>query len=514
MVMPRTDMRKIREILRLRNDCNLTYEEIAASVHIGRSTVADCVVRFQASGLVWPLSDSLTDADLQRLLYTSASKKVEQGRPLPDFAEVHMDLRKKGVTKQLLWIEYKQTNSNGYEYTHFCNLYRIWKISADIVFHNEHKAGEKCFLDYAGPTVPIYDPDNGNVTHAQIFVAVLGASSYTFAEATWTQSISDWIGSHNRAFAFFGGATEILVPDNLKSAITKPCRYDPIINATYFEMARHYGAAVIPARVRKPRDKAKVEAGVLLVERWILAALRNHKFFSLENLNSAIAGLLERLNNRPFKKLPGCRRSAFEALDQPALKPLPSTRYELSEYKEAKVNINYHIALDDHYYSVPYQLVQKNITIRFTSTIVEILHGNKRVASHQRKYKKYGYTTSSDHMPPKHAAHAKWTPERMGQWAGEAGPSTKRVADQFMLDRPHPQQGFNAVLGLIRQGDKYGKDRLEKACAKALFLKCTNLNSIKSLLRSGMDKVPINLDKKSEEQPIEHENIRGATYYN
>lgn len=515
MVMPRTDMRKIREILRLRLDCGCSYEEIGHSVGIGRSTAADCLLKFEASGLVWPLAPSVSDPDLERLLYAKPGFQASTERPLPDFSEVHVDLRRKGVTKQLLWTEYKQRHPNGFEYTHFCNLYKKWKNCADIVFRNEHLAGEKCFLDYAGQTVPIHDAETGDINYAQIFVAVLGASNYTFAEATWSQGIGDWIASHNRAFAYFGGVSEMLVPDNLKSAVSKPCRYDPIINPTYYEMARHYGTAVIPARVRKPRDKAKVEAGVLLVERWILAVLRKHKFFSLEELNRAISDLLEKLNNRPFKKLPGCRRSAFQALDKPALKPLPETPYRLSQYKEAKVNINYHVALDDHYYSVPYQLVQKDVIIRYTSSTVEILHGNKRVASHLRKNKKFGYTTLTEHMPAKHAAYARWTPERMGQWAGEAGPATRQVAEKMMVVRDHPQQGFNAVLGLIRLGDKYGKDRLERASIKALHINSPSLKCIKSILNTGMDKIPITESKDQKEvKPIDHENIRGPSYYN
>jgi len=508
-------MRKIREIVRLRLGCDCSYEDIAHSVQIGRSTVAEIMLRFQASGLVWPLPESLSDQELERILYANEIRGVSAGRPLPDFGEIHTELRRKGVTQQLLWAEYRHSNPAGYGYTHFCNLYKKWKKTADIVFRNEHIAGEKCFLDYAGQTVPIYNAQTGEVNYAQIFVAVLGASSYTYAEATWTQTLGDWIASHNRAFAYFGGVSEILVPDNLKSAVTKPCRYDPIINPTYYEMASHYGAAVIPARAKKPRDKAKVEAAVLLVERWILAALRKHKFFSLEELNRAISGLLEKLNNKPFKKMPGCRRSVFEALDKPALRPLPSTRYEISQYKEARVNINYHVSLEDHYYSVPYQLVQKTVMIRFTANVVEILFNNKRVASHQRNHKKYAYTTLTEHMPANHAEHTKWTPERMGQWAGEAGPSTKLVAEKLMAGRIHPQQGFNAVLGLIRQGDKYGKERLENACAKALHINSTSLKTIKSILSTGMDKVPINpKENQQDEKPIEHENIRGAIYYN
>lgn len=514
MVMPRTDMRKIREILRLRFDHRYSYADIAASVALGRTTVADCVRKFEASGLSWPVPESISDLDLESLLYRMGASRTAS-KPLPDFAEIHIELRRKGVTKQLLWSEYKQNRPNGYEYSQFCNLYKNWQKSADVVFRNDHVGGEKCFVDYAGQTVAVHDALTGAVNYAQIFVAVLGASSYTYAEATWTQSLPDWISSHNRAFQFFGGISAILVPDNLKSAVTKPCRYDPIINPTYYELARHNGAAVIPARVKKPRDKAKAEAGVLLVERWILAALRKQKFFSLAELNNAISGLLEKLNNKPFKKLSGCRRSAYELLDKPALKPLPATPYQLSEYKDAKVNINYHVSLSDHYYSVPYQLVQKAVTIRFTANVVEILHGNKRVASHQRSHKKYSYTTLTEHMPAKHSEYAKWTPERMGQWAGEAGPSTKLLAEALMTERLHPQQGFNSVLGIIRLGEKYGKDRLERACAKALHIKSISLKTVRTMLATGMDNAPIKREKSaSDDKPIDHENIRGPSYYN
>jgi transposase len=507
-------MRKIREILRLRFEQKHSYAEIAGSVFLGRTTVADCLRKFEASGLTWPLPESLSDFDLDGMLYRNGALRASS-RTMPEFAEMHMELRRKGVTKQLLWTEYKQSHPNGYEYTQFCNLYNRWKNSADVVFRNEHVAGEKCFIDYAGQTVPVHDAATGTVSHAQIFVAVLGASSYTYAEATWTQCLADWISSHNRAFAFFGGVSAIPVPDNLKSAVTKPCRYDPVINPTYYELARHNGAAVIPARVKKPRDKAKAEAGVLLVERWILAALRKQKFFSLAELNKAIAVLLEKLNNKPFKKLSGCRRSAFELLDKPALKPLPATPYQLSQYKDAKVNINYHVSLDEHFYSVPYQLVQKTVTIRYTANTVEILHGNKRVASHQRSHKKYGYSTLTEHMPAKHSEYAKWTPERMGQWAGEAGPSARQVAETLMTERLHPQQGFNSVLGIIRLGEKYGKDRLERACAKALHIKSISLKTVRTILSTGMDNIPIDHGKNPEkERPIDHENIRGPSYYN
>jgi len=508
MVMPRLHMRKIRELLRLRFDCKLTHDQIAASLGCGASTVGLCLDRHRKCGLGWPLPDGLNDEQLDSLLYP----KVEHSgiRPLPKWSDVAAELKRKHVTLQLLWAEYRAIYPDGISYTQFCHHFRQWKKTCDLPFRNEHRAGEKAFIDYAGRTVEVYDPVSGAMRHAQIFVAVLGASSFAFAEATWSQSLVDWIGSHKRMFSFFGGVPEILTPDNLKSGVTRSCRYDPLINSSYLEMAKHYDCAVIPARKRHPKDKAKAEAGVLLVERWILAVLRDRKFFSLDALNSAIAEHLEKLNNHPFQKIEGTRRGLYEKIDKPFLKPLPRMPFELCEFKFGPVNINYHVEVEKHYYSVPYQYVRKEVEVRYTAKTVEVLFKGSRIASHRRSFKEYKYTTLKEHMPENHQAHVKWTPTRMINWVGQAGPSTAAVAREILKSKPHPQQAFNSILGMVRLGEKYGNDRLEQASFLALKNQTINYQSLKNILESGLDKT---LDRQVEDQPIEHSNIRGPDYY-
>ena len=379
----RLSMRNVKEILRLKWLNGVSARGIARSCGIPRSTVGDCIHRATAAGLSWPLPEDMDDTRLERLLYAPEMQSSGQ-RPLPDLSYVHLELKRKGVTLFLLWQEYKAHHPDGFQYSRFCDLHREFKGSLAVSMRQTHLAGEKLFVDYAGPTIPIVDRTTGEAHPAQVFVAVLGASNYTFAEATMTQSLSDWTGSHVRAFEFMGGVTEIVVPDNLKSGVTKPCRYDPEINPSYAELARHYGVAVIPARVRKPKDKAKAEGGVLVVERWIMAALRNRTFFSLSEANVAIKELLTRLNERPFKKLPGCRRSQFEELDKPVLKPLPERAYEYAQWKQARVGIDYHVEIEAHYYSVPYQLIKQQLDARITRSTVECFHKGKRVALHVR----------------------------------------------------------------------------------------------------------------------------------
>ncbi len=355
-------MRKIREVLRLKFEVGLSARQISTSLHVGRATVGDYLNRFAASGLTWP--SALTDAELQRRLFSPAPTVPSNQRPMPDWPWAHAELRRPGVTLALLWQEYRLSHPQGFKYSWFCEHYRLWTAKVDVVMRQEHRAGEKLFVDYAGQTVPVIDRLTGEIRQTQIFVAVLGASSYTFAEATWSQKLPDWLGSHARCFAFFCGAPQILVPDNLRSGVTKAHRYEPDINPSYRHLAEHYGVAVLPARSRKPRDNAKVEVGVQVVERWILAALRNRQFFSLGELNAAIGVLLDRLNQRPFKKLPGSRRSAFETIDQPALQPLPEHPYVYAEWKKMRVHIDYHVEVDGHYYSVPYQLVKHQLEVR------------------------------------------------------------------------------------------------------------------------------------------------------
>jgi transposase len=392
-------MRQVREGLRLKWACGLSDRKIAQSVRVSRPTVAEYVRRAQAAGLSWPLPDTLDDTALERRLFTTAAPTPIAKRPTPDWAIVHQELKRKGVTLLLLWQEYKASTPTGLQYSQFCEAYRQWAGQLDLVMRQSHRAGETLFVDYAGQTMPVINALTGEIRPAAIFIAVLGASNYTYAEATWTQSLPDWIGSHVRTFAALGGVPQVVVPDNLKAAVSRAHRYEPTLTRTYAELAQHYGVAIVPARPARPRDTAKVEVGVQVVERWILARLRHHTFFSLPELNTAIADLLMALNQRPFKKLPGSRQSVFESLDRPALRPLPAQPYAYAEWKLARVNIDYHVEVEGHYYSVPYSLVKQQLDVRRSAQVVELVHKGNRVASHQRSLLKGRHTTVDAHMP-------------------------------------------------------------------------------------------------------------------
>lgn len=505
-------MRKIKDVLRLHFERGLAQRPISRCMGISRTTVGDYLDRAKREGLGWPLPEALTDQELERRLFPPVLPIPSADRLVPDWTEVHTELKRKGVTLTLLWEEYQADIPHAYRYSRFCQMYRNWAGKLKLSMRQIHKAGEKLFVDYAGQTLPIVNPRTGEIRESQIFLSVLGASSYTFAEATWNQDLSDWLGSHRRAFEFIGGVPEIVVPDNLKSAVTKPCRYDPDLNPSYQDLAEHYGTAVIPARVRKPKDKAKVEVAVQIVERWILARLRNHTFFSLAEANAAISELLIDLNNRPFKKLPGSRREAFEALDRPVLKPLPATPYEFAGWKKVRVSIDYHVEVEDHYYSVPYQLQGKQLDARITAGCVELCHKNKRVASHVRSPQKGRHTTIAEHMPKAHKSYVDWTPQRLIRWAAQTGPQTAAMVEAILASRCHPQQGFRSAMGLIRLGKVYGAERLEAACALALTGEAMRYKSVKSILETGLDKQPQQAELIQTE-PIRHNNIRGGNYY-
>jgi len=505
-------MRKVREVLRLKFDGGQTNRRIARSCQISRPTVADYLLRFEAAGLAWPAAAALDDATLEHKLFAPASPAPSAQRAVPDWRHVHQELRRKSVTLTLLWHEYKAAHPEGFQYSWFCDQYRAWSARLDVVMRQEHRAGEKLFVDYAGQTVEVVDRRTGEIRSAQIFVAVLGASSYTYAEATWTQQLPDWIGSHVRTFEFLGGVSELLVPDNLRSGVAKAHRYEPDLNPTYADLASHYGVVVLPARVRKPRDKAKAEAGVLLVERWILAVLRHRTFFSLAELNREIARHLERLNARPFKKLPGSRRALFEQLDRPALRPLPAQPFAFAEWKQVRVNIDYHVEIDGHYYSVPYQLVRKALEARYSERTVEVFHQGRRVASHPRSHLKGRHTTLPEHMPAAHRSYAEWTPQRLIRWAEQNGPATAGMVQTILERRAHPQQGFRSCLGIMRLGKRFGEERLEAACRRALTLNACSYKSIESILRQGLDGQAVP-EQQELDLVLEHENIRGADYY-
>jgi transposase len=508
--MERLSMRKIRDVLRLKFDCGLTDRQIAKSIGLARSSVGEYVRRFQAAGLVWPLSLALPDAELEACLFPALPTVPGQRRPLPDWSGVHQELRRKGVTLMLLWQEYKATYPEGLQYSRFCDRYQAWRGQRDLVMRQTHRAGEKLFIDFCGQTAAIVDRQTGEIRPVQIFVAVLGASNYTYAEAVASQGLADWIGAHVRAFQFYGGVTEILVPDNLASGVTKTCRYEPDLNATYAEMAAHYGVAVVPARVRKPRDKAKVEAGVLLVERWILARLRNQVFGSLTALNRAIATLIEALNARPFKKLPGSRRSAFEAIDRPALNALPARPYEFAHWKQAKVHVDYHVEVEGHYYSVPHTLVGRKVDLRHTATTVEIFHRGQRVASHPKVEQRGRHSTVDSHMPPHHR-FARWSPERLRRWAEQSGPATAQLIEAILTTRRHPEQGYRSCLGILRLGERFGAGRLEAACQRALAINARSYRSVESILAHGLDAQPVTSPESP--QTLPHANLRGPEYF-
>ncbi|MBD8790992.1 IS21 family transposase [Pseudomonas syringae] len=503
-------MRKIREVLRLKFDAGLSVRKIATSLRISSGSAGNYLNRFNACGLTWPTA--LSDAELERCLFPPAATAPSEQRPIPDWAHIHAELRRSGVTLALLWQEYRLSHPQGFQYSWFCDHYRLWAAKVDAVMRQEHRAGEKLFVDYAGQTVPVIDRQTGEIRQTQIFVAVLGASSYTFAEATWSQKLPDWLGSHARCFAFIGGTPQILVPDNLRSGVSKAHRYEPDINPSYRDLAEHYGVAVVPARSRKPKDKAKVEVGVQIVERWILAVLRNRRFFSLTELNTAISVLLEHLNQKPFKKLPGSRRSAFESIDQPVLQALPEHPYVYAEWKKVRVHLDYHVEVDGHYYSVPYQLLKQQLDARLTAQIVECFHGNQRVASHRRSYLKGRHTTQTEHMPKGHREHAEWTPQRLIRWAEQTGPNTAGVIAHILERRIHPQHGFRPCLDILRLGKQHGEARLEAACQRALALGACSYKSLESILRQGLEKLPL-AQQNLPLLPDEHSNLRGPGYY-
>jgi len=512
---PRLAMRKVRDILRLAWGQGLSRRQVGAALDIPHTTVADHLRRAAEAGLSWPLPDGLDDAALEAALFGGEPAPPTETRPVPDWHDVHRELRRPGVTLMLLWLEYKEAHpGDGYSYSQFCHHYRAFQGRLDLVMRQEHRAGEKLFVDFPGQRLAIYDGRTGEVAvWAELFVAVLGASNYLYAEAVASQQLAHWVGAHVHAFEFFGAVPRIVVCDNLAAGVTRAHRYEPDVNATYQEMAAHYGVAIIPTRSRKPRDKAKVEAGVLLAERWILARLRNWRFHSLAEANATIRELVEVINERPFTKMAGSRRSWFTELERPVMRPLPTERYELATWRLGlKVNIDYHVDADGHYYSVPYQLVGQRVDVRSTATTVEVFHSSRRVASHVRSHLKGRHTTDPAHMPVAHRRHAEWSPSRIIAWAQRTGPATAGLAEAILAARPHPEQGYRSCLGIIRLADRYGAERVEAACARALAARALSYRSVESILRHGLDAQPLAPPRPVRTHP-RHDNVRGASYY-
>jgi len=503
-------MRKISEIFRQHHSLGYTGRQIARSLNISPSTVSEYLARGKGAGFSWPLPD-LTEDALYKALFPTG-RKAKTRKVLPDWEYVLQEMRRKGVTLQLLWREYIETHPGGLSYGKFCQYFRAFRKSVSPVMRQMYKAGEKCFVDYAGMTMPWIDRATGEIHQAQIFVGCLGASQYAFVEATATQQLPDWIASHAHMFEAFGGVPEILIPDNLKSCVTKSHRYDPDINANYQLMGEHYGVAIVPARPIEPRDKAKVENMVGIVEKQILASFRDATFFSIAEINAAIRPKLATLNAQPFQKMKISRKDLFHSLDQPALRPLPPERYQMAEWKKAKINIDYHFMLDNHFYSVPWKFIHQPVEIRSTVSTVECFCKGERIAGHDRSKKRYGYTTLPAHMPPAHVAHAHGSsPERLKRWAESIGPQTASFIRHMMSSRVFPQQAYRACLGLLRLSGQYGADRLEKACARGLQAGASRYQQIQNMLKNRMENSP---DSPASDTPAsQHGNIRGPGYY-
>lgn len=513
MPTQRVAMRSIKEVLRLKLDCDLSHERIGRALGLSKGVVSKYVRSAQIAGLDWAVASALDEAQLAlRLCPTTA---VRGERAVIDLPWVHRELRRKSVTLLLLWQEYSQAHAGNatYQYTQFCQHYHDYAGSLRRSMRQVHRAGEKLFIDYAGPTVGLVNPDTGELRRAHIFVAVLGASNYTYACATAAQTQSDWLRGLSQALAFFGGVPALVVPDNPRALIQNPDRYEPALNRATQACAEHYGTAILPARPRRPQDKAKVEVGVQVVERWILARLRHRVFFTLAALNHAIAELLVELNARPFKKLPGNRRAWFETIDRPALLPLPEQPYEIARFKPCRVNIDYHVEIDGHYYSVPHALVRREVEARVTDTTVEIVHGGQRVASHAYSPIKGRHTTIAEHMPAAHRAHLEWTPGRFERWAADIGPSTRQLVEHLLTTKPHPEMGYRSCLGLLSLARHYGNERLEAGCARALAIGSRTRRSVLSILQGGLDRQPLPTATAPEWTSPEHDNLRGPDYY-
>jgi len=506
----RLPMRRIREILRLKYEGGLGHRAIARSCGVGLGTVSEYVGRARRAGLGWPLPPELDDAALEARLFVLAVPGRE--RASPDLVGIHQELKRAGVTLHLLWEEYRGVQENGYGYSQFCEIYRRWARKLRPSMRQQHRAGEKTFIDFSGKRPHLVDRQTGEEVPVELFVAVLGASGYIYAEATRTQKLDEWVGAHTRMVEYFGGSTELWVPDQLKSAVTKSCRYEPGLNRTYQDLAEHYSTVVVPARPGKAKDKAKVESTVLVAQRWILARLRNRTFFDLGELNEAIWELLEQLNARPLQKLGVSRCELWERLDRPALLPLPANPYELAQWKSCRVNIDYHVEVDHRFYSVPYQLVHEQVEMRYTASIVEAYFKGNRVASHRRRYDR-GPATLPEHMPSSHRAHAEWTPSRLIRWGEKTGPATGRLVAGILSSRPHPEQGYRACLGIMRLGRHHGDERLEAACARAERLRSYSYRTVKNILASVQDRLPLEDEQAPPAPAPSHHNIRGPQYY-
>jgi len=512
MAQVRLSMRAIREVLRLKYERGLSGSAIEASCGIARSTANDYILRARQAGFTWPLPDGVSDFELDRRLFPSGQSPAP-AKAMPDFAHIQSELRKHkrfNLTKDQLWQEYREQHPDGYSYSQFCLRYKDWLKKQDRCMRQEHRYGEKLFVDY-GDGLYVTDEQTGARKLTQLFVSAWGASHFIYAEASLTQKSEAWIWSHVRAFDYFDCVPEIVVPDNLKSGVKDPCFYEPDINSKYLDMAQYYGCAIIPARPLHPKDKAKVEVGVLIAKRWILSVLRNRIFHTLAEMNVAIRELLEKANNRKLRKLGVSRRELFEKFDRPAALKKPERAYEPADWRTATLNIDYHVVLEEHYYSAPHKFVHEKLDIRVTEFIVEIFFKGERVAAHQRSYVKHGYTTLKEHMPETHQKYLEWPPSRIIAWGQKTGPNMADLMGKIMAGRLHPEQGYRSCFGILRLGRHYSAERMESAAKRAVDYRAYSFRAVRNILEKGLDKSV----KSAAIQPSfgAHENIRGGQYY-
>lgn len=514
MATARLPMRHLREILRQKLALKRSHRDVARSLDISPSTVAGVVTDAVSLGLDLATIEALTDAELEARFYPKTVPSCM--RPEPDCAALHLELRRPGVTLALLHVEFLEAHPDGLRYTQFCERYRVWAKRQSPVMRQVHVAGDKVFVDYAGMKPRIVDPTTGAVIEVELFVAVLGASNYTFAEATLTQQVPDFVASVTRTFTFFGGVTRAIVPDQLKSAVIKACRYDPGVQRTTAALARHYDTTILPARPKSPRDKAKVEVGVQIAERWLLARIRNETFTSLGALNARLAVLVAELNARTMRTYKASRRDLFERLDKPALMALPPVPFEACEWKKVGLNVDYHAEFDGHFYSAPSALRTEDVELWLCATTrtIEIFHGHERVAAHVRSFVRGGFTTKPEHMPSSHRAHAEWTPSRILGWAEQVGPNTRALCDVILRERRHPEWGYRSCLGLFRLAKKVGNERLEAASRRALYAGARSYRSVKTILQHNLEGQPLPESETPASAGLVHENVRGADYYN
>jgi transposase len=512
MPAERVSMRKIREVLRLTHALGMSRRLVGEATGIGKTAVGEYVRRAAVAGQGWPIPDEIDDAELERRLFPPPDAASSTSRTEPDWSYNHAELKRRGVTLALLWQEYRAEHAQGYAYSWFCERYSDWRKRISPTMRQTHLAGEKLFVDWAGDTMPVFDPITGEEYCTHIFIAALGASNYTYAEARWTETLPDWIGAHVNAFTAIGGVSKALVPDNLKAGITKPSRYEPGINRTYQDLADHYGCVVLPARVMKPRDKAKVEVAVQIVQRFVLAKLRHRRFFSLAELNAAIRDCVAAINAKVMRHVGKSRNELLETIDRPALNALPTTPYSYAEWKRARVAPDYHIEVADHYYSVPSKLIREMVEARITSATVEIFHKGQRIASHAFSPVRNVHTTITEHMPSAHRRYAEWTPAKMMSEAALIGPAAIALVEAIMKAKPHPEQGFRSCLGIISLVRTYGSERVEAASRRGNDIGATTYGSIRSILQNGLDKAYAN-SKAPDGPPIRHANIRGRGYY-